>query len=169
MEKKDLDRRVRALTTLTKDHEVADLAASHFDSEHPLPAVIFAAFTLPCLSLIILRLISFGLFCLFRIIDFLFLALLSQREGPFRMFLFLQPLKPPRLMTATMETKARICWKGPVQRRHLLLRFLKTLSWTRRGNVSKNLLLPVPPPLRLWPGNPSNPEDGGELFDFMDS
>jgi hypothetical protein len=45
MEKKDLDRRVRALTTLTKDHEVVDLAASHFDSEHPLPAVIFAVFT----------------------------------------------------------------------------------------------------------------------------
>jgi hypothetical protein len=41
MEKKDLDKRVRALTTLTKDHEVAELAASHFDSEHPLPAVCF--------------------------------------------------------------------------------------------------------------------------------
>jgi hypothetical protein len=41
MEKKDLDKRVRALTTLTKDHKVADLAASYFDSEHPLPAVCF--------------------------------------------------------------------------------------------------------------------------------
>jgi hypothetical protein len=39
MEKKDLDRRVRALTTLTKDHEIAELAANYFDSEHPLPAV----------------------------------------------------------------------------------------------------------------------------------
>jgi hypothetical protein len=47
MEKKDLDRHVRALTTLTKDDEVTDLAASHFDSDHPLPAVIFASFTLP--------------------------------------------------------------------------------------------------------------------------
>jgi hypothetical protein len=44
MEKKDLDKRVRALTTLTKDHEVADLAASYFDSQHPLPAVCFAIF-----------------------------------------------------------------------------------------------------------------------------
>jgi hypothetical protein len=44
MEKKDLDKRVRALTTLTKDHEVADLAASYFDSEHPLPAVCFTIF-----------------------------------------------------------------------------------------------------------------------------
>jgi hypothetical protein len=52
MEKKDLDRRVRALTTLTKDHEVADLAANHFDSEHPLPAVIFAVFT--CLVFLLL-------------------------------------------------------------------------------------------------------------------
>jgi hypothetical protein len=52
MEKKDLDRHVRALNTLKKDHEVADLAASHFDSEHPLPAVIFAIFT--CLIFLLL-------------------------------------------------------------------------------------------------------------------
>jgi hypothetical protein len=39
MEKKDLDKRVRALTTLTKDHEIVYLAASYFDSKHPLPAV----------------------------------------------------------------------------------------------------------------------------------
>jgi hypothetical protein len=39
MEKKDLDKRVRALTTLTKDHQIADLAARYFDFEHPLPAV----------------------------------------------------------------------------------------------------------------------------------
>jgi hypothetical protein len=41
MEKKELDKQVRALTTLTKDHEVAELAASYFDSQHPLPAVCF--------------------------------------------------------------------------------------------------------------------------------
>jgi hypothetical protein len=45
MEKKDLDKRVRALTTLTKDNEVADLTASYFDSEHPLPAVCVTVFT----------------------------------------------------------------------------------------------------------------------------
>jgi hypothetical protein len=44
MEKKDLDRSVRALNTLKRDHEVADLATSHFDSDHPLPAVTFAIF-----------------------------------------------------------------------------------------------------------------------------
>jgi hypothetical protein len=44
MEKKDLDKHVRALTTLTKDHEVADLAASYFDSEHPLSAVCSTVF-----------------------------------------------------------------------------------------------------------------------------
>jgi hypothetical protein len=40
MEKKDLDRRVRALNTLKRDHKVADLTANYFDSDHPLPAVI---------------------------------------------------------------------------------------------------------------------------------
>jgi hypothetical protein len=44
MEKKDLDKQVRALTTLTKDYEVAELAASYFDSEHPLPVVCFTIF-----------------------------------------------------------------------------------------------------------------------------
>jgi hypothetical protein len=61
LEKKDLDKRVRALTTLTKDHEIADLAAKYFDSEHPLPAVcllsLFAFFYLTIVSLITLRLV----------------------------------------------------------------------------------------------------------------
>jgi hypothetical protein len=39
MEKKDLDKRVRALTTLTKDHEIPALATGFFDFEHPLPVV----------------------------------------------------------------------------------------------------------------------------------
>jgi hypothetical protein len=39
MEKKDLDKQVRALTTLTKDHKIPALAAGFFDFEHPLPAV----------------------------------------------------------------------------------------------------------------------------------
>jgi hypothetical protein len=63
LEKKDLDKRVRALTTLTKDHEIADLAARYFDSEHPLPAVcllsLFAFFYLIIVLLITLGLFSF--------------------------------------------------------------------------------------------------------------
>jgi hypothetical protein len=63
MEKKDLDKRVRALTTLTKDHKIADLAARYFDSEHPLPAVcllsLFAFFYLIIIFLITLDLFSF--------------------------------------------------------------------------------------------------------------
>jgi hypothetical protein len=39
IEQKDLDKQVRALTTLTKDHDVPALAADFFDSERPLPAV----------------------------------------------------------------------------------------------------------------------------------
>jgi hypothetical protein len=61
MEKKDLDKRVRALTTLTKDHEIADLAARYFDSKHPLPAVhLLSLFTL--FYLIIVCLVTLGLF-----------------------------------------------------------------------------------------------------------
>jgi hypothetical protein len=39
MEKKDLNKRVRALTTLTKEDEVPTLTASFSDFEHHLPAV----------------------------------------------------------------------------------------------------------------------------------
>jgi hypothetical protein len=39
IDKKDLDKRVRALTTLTKDHDIPALATDFFDSEHPLPSV----------------------------------------------------------------------------------------------------------------------------------
>jgi hypothetical protein len=38
-DKKDLDKRVRALTTLTTDDEIPTLTADFFDSKHPLPAV----------------------------------------------------------------------------------------------------------------------------------
>jgi hypothetical protein len=41
IEKQDVDKQVRALIKLTKDHEVADLAAPYFDSEHPLPEVCY--------------------------------------------------------------------------------------------------------------------------------
>jgi hypothetical protein len=147
MEKKDLDKRERALTTLTKDHEVADLAARYFDSKHPLPAVcVLSLFTF--FYLIIVCLATLGLFS-FRITNPLFLALLPQREGPFKMCMFPLPPKPPRLRTAKMEMKAKIQWKGPARRCRLLLRFLKILALTRRGNVSRSSLLRVPPLTKL--------------------
>jgi hypothetical protein len=54
IDKKDLDKRVRALTTLTKDHDIPALAADFFDSKHPLPMV--CAFSSANLSFI--RLLS---------------------------------------------------------------------------------------------------------------
>jgi hypothetical protein len=39
MSKEDVDKRVRNLTKLTKEHSVADLKANFFDSVHPIPEV----------------------------------------------------------------------------------------------------------------------------------
>jgi hypothetical protein len=39
IEKQEVDKQVRSLTKLTKDHVVADLAADYFDYVHPLPKV----------------------------------------------------------------------------------------------------------------------------------
>jgi hypothetical protein len=55
MDKKDLDKRVRALTTLTKDHEIPALAADFFDFEHPLPAV----YAFLCTTISFIRLLLF--------------------------------------------------------------------------------------------------------------
>jgi hypothetical protein len=42
--KEDVDKRVKNLTKLTKEHAVADLTADFFDSVHPLPEVCIVAF-----------------------------------------------------------------------------------------------------------------------------
>jgi hypothetical protein len=39
IEKRDIDKRVRSLTKLTKEHAATDFTASFFDSTHPLPEV----------------------------------------------------------------------------------------------------------------------------------
>jgi hypothetical protein len=94
MEKKDPDKRVRALTTLTKEDEIPDLAADYFDFEHHLPAVYalfsFIRLLLPCQFF----LITFGLFLL----PGLSVSCFSppfQREALFKMFLPMLRLKPP--------------------------------------------------------------------------
>jgi hypothetical protein len=61
-EKKDLDKRVRALTILTKEDKIPDLTASYYDAQHPLPTVSFTVFYSPYFSLIIICLVTLGLF-----------------------------------------------------------------------------------------------------------
>jgi hypothetical protein len=62
MHKKDLVKRVRALTTLTKDHKIPALAAGFFDFEHPLPVVYALSSFIHLLYLITIFLITFDLF-----------------------------------------------------------------------------------------------------------
>jgi hypothetical protein len=85
------------------------------------------------------------------------------------MCLFLWPPKPPRLRIAKMGTKAKIRWKGPAQQRHLLLRFLKILALTGRGNVSKSSLFSSASVHKTVAGETLDIEDDEELFDALDS
>jgi hypothetical protein len=48
IQKQDVDKRVRSLTKLTKDHAVAELAAGYFDSVHPLPEVYVCFLLFTC-------------------------------------------------------------------------------------------------------------------------
>jgi hypothetical protein len=74
----------------------------------------------------------------------LFHALHFQREGLFWLIWPLLYLKPPRLKKIRTELKPKNRKRIPTRRHRLLLRFLKTLVWTRRGSVSMSLLLRVP-------------------------
>jgi hypothetical protein len=48
IQKQDVDKRVRSLTKLTKDHAVAELAAGYFDSVHPLHEVYVCLLLFTC-------------------------------------------------------------------------------------------------------------------------
>jgi hypothetical protein len=89
----------------------------------------------------------------------LFLALLSQKEGPFQMCLFPRPPKPPRLRIAKMGTKAKIRWKGPAQRCHVDKK-RKRVEEFASSSVSAH---------KTVAGETAAPEDDVELFDLMDS
>jgi hypothetical protein len=57
MEKQEVDKRVRSLTKLTKDHVVAELAANYFNSVHPLPEVYICL-----LCILVVEFIGFKLY-----------------------------------------------------------------------------------------------------------
>jgi hypothetical protein len=64
MEKQEVDKRVRSLTKLTKDHAVVELAADYFDSVHPLPKVRICL-----LCILVVEFIGFQLcLCLYRLL-----------------------------------------------------------------------------------------------------
>jgi hypothetical protein len=85
IEKKDVDKRVRSLTKLTKDHAVADLTADYFDSVHPLSEVcifvfICCRFLLASTYICLCALLTYFI-C--RVTNSLFCTLLFQRQGLF--------------------------------------------------------------------------------------
>jgi hypothetical protein len=105
--KEDVDKRVRNLTKLTKEHAVADLAADYFDSVHPLPEVcilasIFCQTLLVSTCFIFLTLHSAYLF-ICRVTNSLFLVPLFQRQGPYQLILPLLHLKPCYSVMMTPE------------------------------------------------------------------
>jgi hypothetical protein len=103
-----------------------------------------------------------------RIIDFLFLALLSQREGPFQMCLFLRPPKPraedsqdgdegkdslERTSSTTSPPPALSEDLGVDKKRKRVEEFASS-SASAHKTVAREA---------------SAPEDDVEIFDFMDS
>jgi hypothetical protein len=75
-------------------------------------------------------------------------------EGLFWWIWLLLLPKPPKLNKIRTKVMPKDRRKIPARRRCLLLRFLRILVLTRRGSVSKSLLLRVPPFRELQPVKP---------------
>jgi hypothetical protein len=144
MSKEDVDKRVRNLTKLTKEHSVADLKADFFDFVHPLPEVYIAASTF-CQTFLgfdlhySLPLYSADLF-IHRVINSLFLDLLCRRQGPFLPIWPLLHLKPPRLTKVRTKMMSKNQKMRLVRRHRFLPHLLTRLVSTRKGSVSTKLL-----------------------------
>jgi hypothetical protein len=85
-EKKDINKRVRSLTTLTAQMEILACTAAFFDSTHPLPEVCILelkSVDFPCCFLV-LHVVHYvcSLNALCRITNFWFLTLIFPSEGP---------------------------------------------------------------------------------------
>jgi hypothetical protein len=114
IDKKDVDKRVRNLTKLTKEHAVADLTAEHFDSVHPLPEVcifllsvhLFVEFRTSQTMFSFSLVFYFNLF-ICRGTNSSSRALLFQRQGLFRLIWPRLYLKPPRLMIIRTEMMSK--------------------------------------------------------------
>jgi hypothetical protein len=90
MEKQEVDKRVRSLTKLTKDHAVAELAADYFDSVHPLPKVrifciVYLLSNSSASSYVYACIDYFSDLFICRTTNSLLHALLFQRKGLFRL------------------------------------------------------------------------------------
>jgi hypothetical protein len=137
-EKKDLDKRVRSLTTLTAQMEIPAFTAALFDSKHPLPEVCitqnvdFCCFVFLHYAFVIDIVFSNAL-C--RTTSFWFLALIYPRKDRSKLILLLLVLKPPRLANTRTEMKPKDLWRRAVLLRRLPLPSLKIEVWRKRGSA----------------------------------
>jgi hypothetical protein len=129
-EKKDVEKLVWSLTTLTKQKEIPTLTANFFDSGHPLPKVcglitqkkfdfLFSLFFVD------LCVMSSSYYFFLRTTNSWFLTLLSPKGENSRLILLLVTLKPPRLMSAREEMMPWILKKVVALLRRLLLPSLR--------------------------------------------
>jgi hypothetical protein len=113
MKKEEVDKRVRSLTKLTKDHAVAELASNYFDSVHPLPEVCIYLFRILAIKI---SLVSncvypcigyFSDLTICRTINSSFHFLLFLKKGLLRLIWPPLYLKPPRLKKIRTEMKPK--------------------------------------------------------------
>jgi hypothetical protein len=152
LEKKDLDKWVRALTTLTKDHEIADLAARYFNSEHPLPAVCLL-FLLPFFYLFIVFLITLGLFS-FQDHQSLVSRPPLPEGGAIQDVSVSAASEAPEAEDSQDGDEGKDSLERTSSAMSPPPALSKDLGMTRRGNASRSLLLRVPPLTRMWPRRP---------------
>jgi hypothetical protein len=104
-----------------------------------------------------------------RIIDFFFLALLSQREGPFHMFLFLRPPKPPETEDSQDGDKGEDSLERTSSTMSPPPALSEDLVVDKKRKCVEEFASSYASAPKTVAGESFVPEDGGELFDFMDS
>jgi hypothetical protein len=136
-EKKDLDKRVRSLTTLTAKDQVPMCLAAAFDPMHPLPQVHDLQS-----EEILLSLFSFNYVLLTRctshsLYDHQFLASCPPlpKEGPINAEVALLTPKPPRLVRTRTGMEPRVIWREVTSLCRLLSPSLKLKVQRRNGNA----------------------------------
>jgi hypothetical protein len=151
---------VRALTTLTKDHEIPVLTADFFDFEYPLPADVllhsppfylfaFFSFVIACLTVLRLAFVQGHQFFVSR-------PPLPE-GGPIQADPVSVASEAPRPRKARMEMMLKIHWRELSRLRRLLLRIQKILVSIGRGSVSRSSFLRVLLLPKLLSGSPLLP------------
>jgi hypothetical protein len=171
IDKKDLDKRVRSLTTLTNDHDIPALAADFFDSECPLSSV--RAFSLhrfysPCSCNVATLLIVLWLYFL-QGHQFLVSRPPLPEEGPIQTDPVSTTSEAPEAEESQDGDDAEDSMEGTRSTTSPPPAHSKDPSLDRKRKCAEELISSSTSTSKAAIREPSAPNEDDELYDLLDS